>query len=188
MFHQQKSWHWSFHWIKQSWLKCNTDPCMMRVSFDFSQTVAFKVFPLGTQEAAKMLLIQPITGMTMSVLFGTLEIYNKFPMKYILIFTNWHGLEFLWPLRPCVLARQKLSLESIMVASFSIPYFFVYKWLFTLMPFCAGFLSMILNSAPFLLIEIYRKKSNYPKTRGLANDNSCVTLSCKLKLTFFGVA
>ena len=66
-----------------------------------------------------------------------------------------------------------------MVASFSIPYFFVYKWLFTLMPFCAGFLSMILNSAPFLLIEIYRKKADYPKSRGLANDNSCVTLSCK---------
>ena len=73
----------------------------------------------------------------------------------------------------------KLSPKSIMVASFSIPYFFVNKWLFTLMPFCAGFLSMILNSAPFLLIEIYRKKADYPKTRGLANDNSCVTLSCK---------
>ena len=46
---------------------------------------------LGTQEAAKMLLIQPITGMTMSVLFGSLEIYNKFAMKYILILTNWQG-------------------------------------------------------------------------------------------------
>ena len=127
-----------------------------------------------------MLLIQPITGMTMSVLFGSLEIYNKFPMKYILILTNWDGLNLKLLAKIFLLfVWLKLSPKSIMVASFSIPYFFVYKWLFTLMPFCAGFLSMILNSAPFLLIEIYRKKADYPKTRGLANDNSCVTLSCK---------
>ena len=56
--------------------------------FDLRLTFQFE----GTQEAAKMLLIQPITGMTMSVLFGSLEIYNKFPMKYILILTNWQGL------------------------------------------------------------------------------------------------
>ena len=56
--------------------------------FDLRLTFHFE----GTQEAAKMLLIQPITGMTMSVLFGCLEIYNKFPMKYILILTNWQGL------------------------------------------------------------------------------------------------
>ena len=60
----------------------------------FGQKVWPSIDPFveGTQEAAKMLLIQPITGMTMSLLFGSLEIYNKFPMKYILILTNWQGL------------------------------------------------------------------------------------------------
>ena len=69
-------------------LVCLTIFDFILTSFGLRLTLNF----VGTQEAAKMLLIQPITGMTMSVLFGSLEIYNKFPMKYILILTNWHGL------------------------------------------------------------------------------------------------
>ena len=66
--------------------------------FDLRLTFHFE----GTQEAAKMLLIQPITGMTMSVLFGSLEIYNKFSMKYILILTNWHGLNLNLIIEPTI--------------------------------------------------------------------------------------
>ena len=39
---------------------------------------------------------------------------------------------------------------------------------------------MIINSAPFILIDIYRARENYPTNRGLANDNSVATLSGKI--------
>ena len=89
--------------------------------------------------------------------FASLKVYDRVPKRLILVLSN-----------------------ALLVGVVLLTYFVPTKITFGMLVSTVGYFSVIINSAPFILIDIYRARENYPTNRGLANDNSVATLSGKI--------
>ena len=94
--------------------------------------------------------------------FASLKVYDRVPKRLILVLSN-----------------------ALLVGVVLLTYFVPTKITFGMLVSTVGYFSVIINSAPFILIDIYRARENYPTNRGLANDNSVATLSGKIIYRFF---
>merc|ERR1711990_432210 len=116
-----------------------------------------RIYDQGTKEGSKLLMLLPISAMVFSLTFASLKVYDRVPKRLILVLSN-----------------------ALLVGVVLLTYFFPTKITFGMLVSTVGYFSVIINSAPFILIDIYRARENYPTNRGLANDNSVATLSASV--------
>ena len=108
----------------------------------------------GTKEAAKIMVFFPISAMILSAAFTYFNVFERLNKKFLVSIFH-----------------------IILLVNYLLIYWKPTKILFVVFSGLLGYSSIILNSIPFLLIDIYRRREDYPNNRGLANDNSVCTLS-----------
>lgn len=96
----------------------------------------------------------PISAMILSAAFTYFNIFERFNKKFLV-----------------------MIFHLILLVNYLLIYWKPTKLLFVVFSGLLGYSSIVLNSIPFLLIDIYRRREDYPNNRGLGNDNSVCTLS-----------